>query len=55
MQLAVFKAFSHIMSFDPGNNPTIQADNIVTSISEGRSLRIAEMWIPAQSFTAIQE
>ena len=55
VQLAVFRAFSHIMSFDPGNNPTIQADNIVTSVSQVRSLRIGEMWIPAQSFTAIQE
>ena len=53
-QLTVLKTFSHIISFDPGNNPTIQVGNIATSISQVKRLGIGEMWIATQSFTAIR-
>ena len=43
VKLTVFKTFSHIISLDPSNNPTIQADNVATFMSQVRRLRIGEM------------
>lgn len=38
MWLTVLKVLSHMILLDPANNPLAQADSVVSSIPQGRSL-----------------